>query len=218
LDERYIPVILKTLLAHGASWGQAGEEVERIFAALDRRTRSRLQSRFLGYGEISLERCLFSTDQRVVLLGWDEIGDEEGHVYEMPLPPSLSANRIRRRLTVSLGWITPTNARHMDYRKASLWFQVPEAVLGVAKKDADFDSTKRGALQHRVMEGQEARVFVDGDTLRVTVSCKEDAGLLTERVPYAVAVTLEVAEGVQVNLYEEVRTRIRPEVAIVPRV
>ncbi|HET6929266.1 MAG TPA: S8 family peptidase [Candidatus Acidoferrum sp.] len=217
LEDRFIPVILKTLLVHGASWGRAGDEIERIFAALDWRTRSRLQGRFLGYGEISIDRCLFATDQRVLLLGWDEIGDEEGHIYEMPLPPSLSASRIRRRLTVSLGWFTPINPRHMDYRKASLWFQVPEAALGVEKKDADFDSTKRGTLQHRVMEGEDAKVFVDGDKLRITVSCKEDAGLLTERIPYAVAVTLEVAEAAQVNLYEEVRTRIRPEVAIAPR-
>jgi Subtilase family len=217
LEERFMTVILKTLLVHGASWGQAGEEIERIFAALDWRTRSRLQSRFLGYGEISVERCLFSTDQRVLLLGWEEIGDEEGHVYEMPLPPSLSASRIERRLTVSLGWITPINPRHMDYRKASLWVHVPEGVLGVAKRDADFDSTKRGTLQHRVLEGEDAKVFLDGDTLRITVSCKEDAGLLTERIPYSLAVTLEVAPAVEVNLYEEIRTRIRPEVAIAPR-
>jgi Subtilase family len=217
LEDRFVPVILKTLLVHGASWGRAGDEIERIFAALDWRTRSRLQSRFLGYGEVLFDRCLFSTDQRVLLLGWDEIRDEEGHVYELPLPPSLSANRIRRRLTVSLGWITPINPRHMDYRKASLWFHVPENVLGVEKKDADFDSTKRGTLQHRVMEGEDAKVFVDGDKLRITVSCKEDAGLLIERIPYALAVTLEVAEAAQVNLYEEVRTRIRPEVAIAPR-
>jgi hypothetical protein len=217
LEDKFVTVILKTLIVHGASWGQAGEEIERIFAALDWRMRSRLQSRFLGYGEVSIERCLFSTDQRVLLLGWDEIGDEEGHVYEMPLPPSLSANRIQRRLTVSLGWITPINPRHMDYRKASLWFHVPENVLGVAKMDADFDSTKRGTLQHRVMQGEDAKVFLDGDKLRITVSCKEDAGLLTERIPYALAVTLEVAEAVRVNLYEEIRTRIRPEVVIAPR-
>jgi subtilase family protein len=217
LSDRFVPVILKTLLAHGASWGDAGATIERIFAVLDRRTRSRLQSRFLGYGEVLIDRCLFSTDQRVLLLGWDEIQDEEGHVYEMPLPPSLSANRIRRRLTVSLGWITPINPRHLDYRKASLWVHVPENVLGIEKKDADFDSTKRGTLQHRVMEGEDAKVFVDGDKLRITVSCKEDAGLLTERIPYAVAVTLEVAEAVQVNLYEEVRTRVRPGIAIAPR-
>jgi hypothetical protein len=113
--------------------------------------------------------------------------------------------------------MTPINPRQMDYRKASLWFHVPEKVLGVAKMNADFDSTKRGTLQHRVMQGEDAKVFLDGDKLRITVSCKEDAGLLTERIPYALAVTLEVAETVQVNLYEEIRTRIRPEVAIAPR-
>jgi len=51
-------------------------------------------------------------------------------------------------------------------------------------------------LQHRVMQGEDAKVFLDGDKLRITVSCKEDAGLLTERIPYALAVTLEVAEPV----------------------
>jgi hypothetical protein len=67
------------------------------------------------------------------------------------------------------------------------------------------------------MEGEDAKVFVDGDKLRVTVSCKEDAGLLAERVPYALAVTLEVAEAIEMNLYEEIATRIRPALAIAPR-
>jgi hypothetical protein len=72
-------------------------------------------------------------------------------------------------------------------------------------------------LQHRVMEREAARVFVGGDKLRVTVSSKEDVGLLTERAQYALAVTLEVAEAIEMNLYETVRTRIRPAVAIAPR-
>ncbi len=212
ISERFMPVLVKTLLVHGASWGDSADQLAAFFDDVGGRELTRLQSRFLGYGEVILERCLFSTGQRVVLLGWDAIRDGEGHVYELPLPPSLSANRIQRRLTVSLGWLSPVNPRHKDYRKASLWAHVPEEMIGVSKKELDFDSTKRGTLQHRVFEGEQAVVF--GDRLRITISCKEEAGDLPEAVPYALAVTLEVAESIGIDLYNEISLRVRPEVPI----
>ena len=218
LEERFIPVLLKTLLTHGASWGTAAEQVEAAFQDLESRDLSRLKAQLLGYGEVLLYRCLFSTDQRVVIVGWNEIRGGEAHVYQLPLPPSLSANRIRRRLTLSLGWLTPVNPGHKDYRRASLWVHVPEDVLGISKKDLDEPSSKRGTLQHRVLEGERAAVFLEGDILSLTVNCKEDGGTVHTAVSYALAVTLEIAESVNVNLYSEVATRIKPVVPIEPRV
>ena len=38
--------------------------------------------------------------------------------------------------------------------------------------------------------------------------CREDAGNLDEDVHYGLAVTLEVAEGVEIPVFEEIKTRI----------
>ena len=216
LDDEYMPVILKALLVHGASWGPAGEMVKKVFnkPTLDWRSLQRLQARFLGYGEVDPERSLFCTDRRVTMLAWEKIQNGDGHIYQMPRPPSLSALTVRRRLTVTLAWLTPINPQHKNYRKAYLWFHVPDKELGLTKREINDDETRRGTIQHRVFEGDSATAFVDGATLSITVNCKENAGKLIEQIPYALAVTLEIADPIGPAIYNEIRDRIRPIVII----
>jgi hypothetical protein len=82
----------------------------------------------------------------------------------------------------------------------------------VSRRQAEWKAARRGTIQHEVLEGDGACVISDGDEMKFTVSCRPDAGRLTEPVPYAVAVTLEVAEGVDISIYDEVRTRLRPRI------
>jgi hypothetical protein len=220
LDDDYTAVLLKALLVHGASWGDAADRIAAAFSndftRRQWRDLQRLQGRFLGYGEVTVERCLVATDQRVTVVGWGRIGAEEGHRLELPLPPSLASSTVRRRLTVTLAWLTPINPRHKDYRKAQLWFDAGENSIGVSKKDLDFDSAKRGTVQHRIADGEAAVPFIGGARLQITVNCAADAGPLTDTIPYGIAVTLEVAEGLGINLYDEVAARIRPQVPVAP--
>ena len=145
----------------------------------------RLKSRFLGYGEVDPDRALFSTDQRVVMLGWDSLECDHAHTYRVPLPPSLSGKKVKRRLSVSLAWFSPINPRHKDYRRALLWFSSNKKPLALDKKDLDFDSARRGTVQHQIFEGDKARAFSDGDAIAIKVSCVEDAGSFTDKIPYA---------------------------------
>jgi len=84
---------------------------------------------------------------------------------------------------------------------------------------ADNKATMRGTLQHEVFEGKNAHAFEDGDKLGIKVNCAEDAGCLEGKVKYAIAVSLELAEAVPLdlfgdNIYEEVRNRLRVPVSI----
>ena len=54
----------------------------------------------------------------------------------------------------------------------------------------------------------------DGDTLMIQVNCRKDAGKIEQPEPYGLVVSLEVAEGVDVAIYEEVRTRIAVPVQV----
>ena len=58
------------------------------------------------YGTVQLERVLGCQNHRVTVISASEIGDDEGHLYELPLPPSLSGIVGVRRLVVSLAWLT----------------------------------------------------------------------------------------------------------------
>lgn len=215
LDD-HVAVVLKALIAHGASWGEAGETLERLFkdVTTDWRELQRLKTRFLGYGAVDTDRAMFSTDKRVLLLGWDSLEDGKAHEYGVPLPPSLSAQRVKRRLTVSLAWLSPLNPRHKEYRKAEMWFSFDKDLLALEKKDLDFDGSKRGTIQHQIFEGEKARAFSDGDELKIKVNCSKDAGKLTETIPYALAVTLEIADPLGLAIYQEIRDRVHAKIKI----
>ena len=76
------------------------------------------------------------------------------------------------------------------------------------RQQADWRAVQRGTLQHEILEGEEAGVFVEGANLEIQVSCRADAGTLEDEVPYALATTLEIAEELNVDIYDEVRTAV----------
>jgi hypothetical protein len=119
-------------------------------------------------------------------------------------------------LTITLAWLSPVFPVTQKYRGASLWFDVLDPQIAKARQDGERRAVRRGTVQHEVFEGADAVVISDGDTLSVKVNCRADAGKLDRPVRYAILVTLEVAPGVAIPVYEEVRTRIRPAVAINP--
>jgi hypothetical protein len=48
--------------------------------------------------------------------------------------------------------------------------------------------------------------------LALAVNCRSDAGSLRDEVPYAMAVTLEVAEHLDIPIYDEIKVRLRPRI------
>ena len=216
IEDEYLAVLIKALVVHGASWGAAAEMLRRVFAT--RQTNGhelkRIQSRFLGYGEVDVEHSLFASDQRATIIGWGRLAADKGHVFQIPLPPCLSASQEQRRLTVTLAWLTPVNPQHKSYRQAQLWVDVPEEQLGVKTVDVDSKTARRGTVEHRVFEGCQVRSFLDGEDLSLTVSCRGEAGRLVTEVPYGLAVTVEVAEALNLPVYTQIRDRIRLRVQV----
>ena len=73
-------------------------------------------------------------------------------------------------------------------------------------------------MQHQIFEGVGAVPISDSDDLRLTVACLEQAGGLNgTSIPYAVAISLEVAPELGVEVYEEVAARLRQQVRVAPR-
>ena len=54
----------------------------------------------------------------------------------------------------------------------------------------------------------------DGDTLEIKVNCRKDASKIENPIPYGLVVSLEVAEGVDIQIYNEIRSRIAPVVRV----
>ena len=213
-SDEYDAVLLKALLVHGADWAGAKPLYESIFSdSWNKKTLKEYIGRFLGYGMANLSKIMVCTDQRVTVLGMGELEDQEAHEFQLPLPPSLSAVTEKRRLIITLAWPSPVNCVRQNYRIAHLWFD-PKNTLAPARICADHRAVTRGTVQHEVLEGVEAVDFQDGDMITIKVTCRADAGDIPNPVRYALAVTLEVAEGIAIPIYLEVRDRLRVRIPV----
>lgn len=212
--------LLKAMLVHGCAWGDVGAQIGDLLRTPENnRQLSGLVSRWMGYGVPQVDRVLDCTEQRATLLGFGQLSDGEAHVFRLPLPPSLGARPEWRRLTVTMAWLSPISAGTQKYRTASLWFEVGGVVPAKDRKEScsgtdGWRAVRRGTVQHEVFEGQRAEPFIDGDVIEIKVNCREDAGKIQNPVAYGLAVSLEVAEGLDIAIYNEIRTRIAPAIQI----
>ena len=215
LPKRMDAVMLKAILVHGAEWGALETQIINARPDVtDWRQRQSLVTRFVGYGLADVDRAITCTEQRATLLGCGELRNGEALEFRVPLPPSLNAKVVKRRLTFTLTWMSPINARHSKYRAARLWVKPPDEQLSVSRVNCDWQRVRQGTVQHEIFEGDSAVAFSDGTDLVFKVNCAEDGGRLRTPVPFALAVTLEVGEGVEVPIYQEVQARVSTRISI----
>jgi hypothetical protein len=215
LHSRYDAVLIKALLAHGASVDGVEGQIAGARSDVDEwQARRRFVSRYAGLGIADVERALTCTAQRATLLGVGELRNEKALEFRVPIPPALHATVVARRITVTLAWMTPINPRHSKYRVARLWVDLPEDPLRVDRAEGVWQQLRKGTVHHEVFKGERSVPVVDGDYLRVRVNCLADAGRLWEPVKFALCVSLEVAQGVPVPIYEQVRARIGLRVGV----
>ena len=205
LPEGFDAVLVKAALAHTARWATAAPFIHQASdEVLGGRSRDAV-ARMIGYGLARPDEALRCDNHRVTALAADSIAAGEAHTFGFPLPPSLAAQAVRRRLTLTLAWLTPINPEHRAYRRAALTLQPAGVVLSDERLDVDLNGSRRGTLQHNVIDGRRAVPYAPGDIIELVVACRADAGSLDVAVPYALIVTLEVPAAVGLPIYEEVR-------------
>lgn len=215
LPERFDAVLLKALLTHGADWGDLEHQILAARPDItDRRKQQDFIARFVGYGLADIDRALTCTEQRATLIGVGELKDGEALEFRAPMPPCLSAQTIKRRLTITLAWLTPVNVRNSKYRSARLWINPPSDEFGVSRVNYQWQHVQRGTLQHEILEGKNALAFVDGNEAVFKVNCSEDGGKLPDPVPFALCVSLEVAKGIELPIYQQIRDRVSVRVGV----
>ena len=220
----HVHLMIKALAVHGCGWMDFGDNIDKYLpGALTNKERKDIKRQWLGYGYPDFDKSLQCNSQRVTVLGFGELRNEEAHVYKMPLPPSLASMSIKRKLTVTLAWMSEVAPQTQKYRNAKLWVEmVDNKRIADNRTDlADNRASRRGTLQHEVFESDKRFPFEDGDSLSIKVNCANDAGEIVNPVRYAIAVTLELGEGIQadlfneINIYQEVRDRLRIPIPIV---
>ncbi|MDE0158523.1 MAG: S8 family peptidase [Candidatus Dadabacteria bacterium] len=221
IPDELIAVLIKTLLVHGSIQnGESKASVGHLKNSNNSRTFKTVLARYLGYGAVNVERVLACTEQRGTVIGFGEITVEEIHEYRFPVPAEFGGQRMFRRMVVTLAWFSPINPGHRYFREAKLeiksaskWDETP---LRLKRVDSDHNQNKRGTVQHEVLEGKsELREFQQNEEIVLQVICKKDATeKLEEKIPYGLAVTLEVAEESEISVYEKVRQRLLQQIGV----
>ena len=216
-------VILKALLAHGCAWGQTGEILHNLYPGHWRRKREAV-SRSLGYGQVDHDRIQDEQGHRITLLADDMIGHDTLHEYRLPIPRAMISNREIRCVTLTLAYSSPIDPVTNRYRgvlveivdedgKRGFW----EGLDGLKDDNKSriptgpvADATRKGTLQHLVLPGKKLIKNAGKGYISVGVQARADlAAFSKEQVPYSLAVTLEMAQPIRLDLNADVVSRAR---------
>lgn len=222
------PAIVRCLLAHGCGWGDAGPFLESICPPSEGGGWSRRRStiaRFIGFGETDVARVVECTSRRVTFLGIGRIKNNKRDEFELPLPGELSSRVDVRRITTTLAWSSPIRAKARNYRAVKLQLTggdgSSELWSGVARKDVlqpPAYMAARGTLIHAIHQGSRAIPFAPGSTFALGVQSMAAVSSFNQMmVPYALAVTIEVADSIRSDIYSEARTALAARIPA-PRV
>ncbi|MGQ0467691.1 MAG: S8 family peptidase [Sporichthyaceae bacterium] len=211
-DAQYFPVLVKALLVHASSWGEEENRLRTLLALGTGREARRDLTNLLGYGSLHPPRLGTAATNRAVLIGAGSIGRDERHTHLVPLPPSLRAKADWHRFTVTLAYFAPTVGGLNRYRGAKVFFEkLGDAATGGSRIDADRYAARRGSVQHELVEGREAMVFGDGESLPIHVECMDDAQRLQRgtTIRYGLVVSVETAATTSTTIHDEIRAHLR---------
>lgn len=218
LKRRTRAVLLKSLIAHGCSWGVAGRVLEEMHRDVHWTSRRDAISKMLGYGEQHIERIVEGADNRITLIADDVLKHGQLHGYMLPIPKAMLKNRDVRTITLTLSWTTPIRPSSVDYRSVAL-----KIVNRAGKTDfwngadrkneqqPNLKTTERGTLLHTVLRGETLqRRATTGEIFLGVQAFSKHQSTHNEPIPYALAVTMEVAQSARVtDLYNDVAQRIQ---------
>lgn len=223
LDTR-VP-ILKALVAHGCTWGSLGRILEEAYPPQESHAWSARRdtiSKFLGYGRPRPERIIGGSETRITLLADDLIAPEELNEYRIPLPIAMLNSKEIRSITITLAWTSPIVNTSADYRgvglkivdasgKKGFW----EGVDRSSVLQPNGSTSERGTLTHLILEGKKLSKtdHQNGIFIGVQASARHPSQVRA-KIPYALAVTLELAQSQRTGLYAEVRDKIRARASV----
>ncbi|MFC5506401.1 S8 family peptidase [Bosea massiliensis] len=226
-DRETRAVVLKCLLAHGCAWGDVGDHLSGCFEPEESRyaeRRYREMSRFLGYGEPDIGRVVSGTTHRATMLAEGVIRNGKRHEFEIPLPDALGGKVDVRSVTFTLAWSSPVRLAAKSSRAIRL--QLTDELgrsnfwSGIARKgiiQPPHRLSGRGTLFHAKLSGKRAIPYAPDSSFRIGVQALAATSAFNQmKVPYALAVSFEVAPTIEADIYANIRQQIQNRLRVQP--
>ncbi len=227
LPRKTLSLLGRALALNAARWPTDALDVyEEEYALLGRGQHVRAKGevcRYFGYGAIVPELMLHSPDNGVTMVGSGSIRKNQSLVFRLPLPESMSGDRVPRSMRITIAWFSPINPARAQYRLARL-----EAVaadgrdndeldrwgLNLKSDGPDANMIKKGSVWSKRMihDTQGIPEFDEDAEIPICVQCRDASGgglSQDEDIEFAIAVTLEIEADVQYDIHDEIKQQIR---------
>jgi hypothetical protein len=183
-----------------------------------------------GFGQVDRDRCVYSDDNRVVMIAEDEIRPEDFHVYRLPMTSGFTEIKGAHQITIGLAFSPPVRHRRFDYLGFEMDFQLVRAIdldEVFELSDAEFEPAEnlreyepklyptrkarsKGANQAaRWSSAVRPQKKFHEDWFLVVKSFNKWMSPKAEPQPYALAVSIEAEESAE--LFVELEARLEAE-------
>ncbi len=215
--------LLRTLLGAHAEWPTASSDLFNVQTTEGRNRALQI----VGYGQIDDTALYRSLDSTVTLLSEDQIGNNQHHFYELPLPISFwEGDRRYRTVAVALAYSPVVRTTRLDYRMSKISFnlvtaesldQVTEAFRrnrenGIPERAygrwIPNDTRKAGTLQ--VSRWAFKQAIADNMKVFVVITRQDSpwSNAVDIAEPYALTVAIADRELTDVDLYAAVKAEL----------
>jgi hypothetical protein len=225
-------LLTKCLLVNSARWPQAALDFFADVKDLGGHVSHHKEevARFYGHGLFSEERAVEAPTNGTTLVGLGTLRKDQADVFEVPLPPSMSGQKLARSLVVTLAWFSPVEPARARYRLAALEAVAADGLDDEAENDPDWywsmkgastgvdhNQIRRGTIWSKRLMQKNAHTPVYGDdaVLPIRVQCRDASGgglSPDDDIRFAIAVGLETEVETEFDIHQEVRDRLKIQV------
>lgn len=229
LSPRDKALLTKALCVNASSWPAAA--VAKFTAEFAPNPRRHAQAReevcrYYGHGLLNDQRMREAPAQGATLVGLGTLRKDRAAIFDVPLPPSLSGERIGRSMVVTVAWFTPIRVTRARYRLAAL-DAVPHGydlfgefteddgwALAMKSGQLDANLIKRGTVWSRRLTHSNPVVpnFATDLRLPVRVQCRDSSGgglSPDDDIRFALAISMELEAETNYDIREELETALR---------
>ncbi|MBU2937007.1 MULTISPECIES: S8 family serine peptidase [Pacificibacter] len=228
LSTRDLALLTKALSVNASRWP---ESAHRLYESEKARLNGNFSQakeevcRYYGHGALNERLMSEAPELGATMIGAATIRKDKAAIFNIPLPLSLSGERVGRSMRVSIAWFSPVLATRARYRLALLE-AVPHGMdltgelivddgwcLDMTAHQLDSNIIKRGTVWSRrlINGGAVVPQYGDGKVLPVRVQCRDGSGgglSPDEDIRFAIAISLELEAETLFNIHQEIQNRL----------